>query len=103
NPAGHIQVICGAPNVKAGQLVAWIPPGAVVPGTFDKDPMVLEAREIRGQLSNGMIASGQELAINSDHQGILVIEEPAEPGQPLAEVYRLNDYIIDIENKMFTH
>lgn len=100
---GLIQIVCGAPNVKAGQLVAWIPPDITVPSTFDKDPFVLEAREIRGQISNGMIASGKELAINDDHEGILVIEEPAKPGQQFAEVYRLDDHIIDIENKMFTH
>jgi len=104
--AGHentSQVVCGAPNVKAGQLVAWIPPGATVPSTYDKDPFVLEAREIRGEMSNGMIASAKELGLGDDHEGILVIDEPAKPGQAFAEVYRLDDYIIDIENKMFTH
>lgn len=100
---GCIQVVCGAPNVAAGQLVAWIPPGAVVPSTIDKDPFVLESREIRGQMSNGMISSAKELAISDEHDGILVIDQPAKPGQSFAEVYNLNDHIIDIENKMFTH
>ncbi|MBI2588734.1 phenylalanine--tRNA ligase subunit beta [Candidatus Saccharibacteria bacterium] len=100
---GLVQVVCGAPNVKAGQMVAWIPPGQTVPVTIDKDPMVLEAREIRGKVSNGMIASLKELSLGDDHTGILVIDQPAKPGQPFAEVYGLDDYIIDIENKMFTH
>jgi len=100
---GRVQVVCGANNVAAGQLVAWLPPGSTVPATFDKNPLVLEAREIRGQLSNGMIASAKELAIGDSHEGILVIDEPAKPGDDFAKVYELDDYIIDIENKMFTH
>lgn len=100
---GLVEVVCGAANVAAGQLVAWMPPGVSVPSTIDKDPFVLEAREIRGKVSNGMIASPKELALGDEHSGILVIDEPAKPGQPFAEVYGLNDYIIDIENKMFTH
>ncbi len=100
---GLVEVVCGAQNVAAGQLVAWIPPGVTVPSTIDKVPFVLEARKIRGQVSNGMIASLKELALGDDHTGILVIDEPAKPGQPFAEVYGLDDYIIDIENKMFTH
>ena len=100
---GLIEVVCGASNVAAGQLIAWIPPGATVPSTINKEPFVLEAREIRGKISNGMIASAKELALGDDHEGILVIDQPAKPGQPFAEVYQLNDYIINIENKMFTH
>src|SRR5437868_2832538 len=43
--AKPVQVVCGAPNVAAGQLVVWLPPGVTVPSSFDKDPFVLEARE----------------------------------------------------------
>ncbi len=100
---GYVQVVCGAPNVREGLMVAWLPPGATVPSSFDKDPFVLEAREIRGEVSNGMLASGSELAISEDHNGILEIDVDAQPGDDFAEVYYLNDYIIDIENKMFTH
>jgi phenylalanyl-tRNA synthetase beta chain len=103
NENGHAQVVCGAPNVKAGLTVAWIPPGATVPSTHDKDPFVLEARELRGKISNGMLASPKELALGDSHEGILEIEEDVKPGTPFAEVYKLNDHIIDIENKMFTH
>ena len=103
NSAGLVEVVCGASNVAAGQLVAWIPPGMTVPSTTSSEPFVLEAREIRGKVSNGMIASMKELDLGDDHEGILVIDQPAKPGQPFAEVYGLDDYIIDIENKMFTH
>ncbi len=100
---GLVQVVCGAPNIAAGQLVAWIPPGVTVPSTYDKEPLVLEARKIIGKISNGMIASLKELNLGDDHSGILVIDQPAKPGQPFADVFKLNDYVIDIENKMFTH
>ncbi len=103
NDSGLVEVVCGAPNVRQDLMVAWIPPGATVPSTYDKEPFVLEARELRGVVSNGMIASGKELAINEDHGGIVELDIEAAPGTPFAEVYELNDYVIDIENKMFTH
>jgi len=103
NSDGLVEIVCGAPNVKAGQLVAWIPPGATVPSSFDKDPFIIEKREIRGVASNGMLASPKELALGDSHEGLLLIDEPAKPGQPFGEVVGLNDYVIDIENKMFTH
>lgn len=99
----YVQVVCGAPNVRQGLTVAWIPPGAIVPSSFDSDQFRLESRELRGVISNGMLASGKELAINDDHDGILVIDLPCNPGDLLVDVYKLDDYIIDIENKMFTH
>lgn len=100
---GLVQVVCGAPNVRQGLFVAWVPPKAIVPSTYDTDPFTLEARELRGIVSNGMLASGKELELNDSHDGILEIDEDVQPGQALAEVYKLNDHIIDIENKMFTH
>jgi phenylalanyl-tRNA synthetase beta chain len=103
NKSGHVQVVCGAPNVKAGLTVAWLPPGATVPSTYDNDPFVLEARELRGVVSNGMLASSKELAISDYHEGIVELDIEAVPGTNFAELYELNDYIIDIENKMFTH
>jgi phenylalanyl-tRNA synthetase beta chain len=102
NKDGHVQVVCGAPNVAVGQTVAWLPPGATVPSTFYKDPFALEVRELRGVVSNGMLASTQELALGDDHSGIVVLDKGI-PGDDFAEINGLNDYIIDIENKMFTH
>jgi phenylalanyl-tRNA synthetase beta chain len=100
---GYVQVVCGAPNVRAGLLVVWLPPGVTVPSTVDKDPFVLEARELRGEVSNGMLASAHELAIGDDHNGIVEVEIDVAPGTSFAGAYRLDDYILDIENKMFTH
>jgi phenylalanyl-tRNA synthetase beta chain len=103
NEKGYVQVVCGAPNVREGLIVAWLPPGTTVPATFDKDPFVLESKDLRGVVSNGMIASLAELAIGDDHSGIVELDIEAAPGSDFADLYELNDYIIDIENKMFTH
>jgi phenylalanyl-tRNA synthetase beta chain len=100
---GYVQVVCGAPNVREGLLVAWLPPGSTVPSTYASDPFVLEVRKLRGAISNGMLASAKELAISDDHEGILEVDEDVAPGTPFAEAYHLNDHVIDIENKMFTH
>ena len=109
NEEGHVQVVCGAPKVAEGLVVAWIPPGATVPSSVDTEPFVLEAREIRGEISNGMLASPKELGISEDHEGILEIsveavgEDHARPGTPFKKLYGLDDLVIDCENKMFTH
>ncbi|HET8991636.1 MAG TPA: phenylalanine--tRNA ligase subunit beta [Candidatus Saccharimonadales bacterium] len=104
NKDGLVQVVCGAPNVKAGITVAWLPPGSTVPETYDKEPFVLGTRELRGFVSNGMLASPKELAIGDSHDGILVIEDDHTAGEDFAEAFGLkDDSVIDIENKMFTH
>ncbi|MDN5275683.1 MAG: pheT [Candidatus Saccharibacteria bacterium] len=101
---GYVQVVCGAPNVAAGMLVAWLPPGSTVPETFGtKEPFILGARELRGFISNGMIASARELALYDEHEGIIVVDKDAAPGTPFAEVYGLDDYLLNIENKSLTH
>lgn len=101
---GYVQVVCGAPNVREGLLVAWLPPRSTVPETYHHEaPFVLSARELRGVVSNGMLASAKELGLSDDHAGILEIEADVQPGTSFAKAYSLDDYIIDIENKMFTH
>lgn len=101
---GYVQVVCGAPNVREGLAVAWLPPGSTVPNTLGRDPFVLEARALRGVVSNGMLASPKELTIGDSHTGILELDTDATPGTPFAEAYDLaGDVVIDMENKMFTH
>jgi len=111
NEQGLVQVLTGAPNVHKDMLAVWLPPKTVVPETFDTEPFMLESRNMRGAMSHGMLASARELAIGDAHEGIIDLtnEQPAEGGAPLkpgsvfADVFGLNDTIIDIENKMFTH
>ena len=101
---GLVQVVCGAPNVRAGLLVAWLPPRSVVPETYsDAEPFVLGAKPLRGVMSNGMLASARELDLYDDHAGILELDKDAAPGTSFAELYELNDYLLDIENKSLTH
>lgn len=109
---GYVQVVCGAPNAREGIFAVWLPPKSTVPATYDdNEPFVLDARELRGVLSQGMLAAPDELAIGNEHAGILEIDpdewkpsdEAIKPGASFAKVYGLDDTIIDIENKMFTH
>jgi phenylalanyl-tRNA synthetase beta chain len=100
---GFIQVVCGAPNVTKDMLAVWLPPGSIVPSTFNEDPFVLESREIRGKISHGMLASPKELAFSGSHEGLLRVDLKVQPGTLFIDAYRLDDYIIDLENKMFTH
>ncbi len=101
---GYVQVVCGAPNVREGLFVAWLPPGTTVPATVGKEPFVLTDREIRGQKSNGMLASAKELGLGDDHDGILEIGGDQKPGSDFAEITGLkDDLVLDMENKMFTH
>jgi len=101
---GLVQVVCGAPNVRTGLLVAWLPPRSVVPETYgEAEPFVLGAKPLRGVMSNGMLASARELDLYDDHDGILEIDKEAAPGTSFAELYELNDYLLDIENKSLTH
>lgn len=102
NSDGYVQVVCGAPNVRPDLLVAWLPPGSTVPESVGKEPFVLEARELRGVVSNGMLASPRELALGDNHEGILELDS-GQPGDDFATAYQLDDQTIDIENKMFTH
>ncbi len=101
---GHVQVVCGAPNVHAGMNAVWLPPGATLPETAnDPKPVVLEARSLRGVVSNGMLASAKELEIGDLHEGIVEVSKDVQPGSSFAETYELNDYLLDIENKSLTH
>ena len=104
---GLVQVVCGAPNAEVKLIVAWIPPGVVVPATIGDDPLKLEVREIRGVKSNGMLASPSELGISDDHDGILELSDESvgrklKKGEAFSAL-RLDDLIINCENKMFTH
>jgi phenylalanyl-tRNA synthetase beta chain len=109
---GLVQVVCGAPNAREGIFAAWLPPRSTVPTTFStSEPFVLEARELRGVMSNGMLAAADELDLGSDHKGIIEInpnevtpyDQTIVAGASFARVFGLDDTILEIENKMFTH
>ena len=103
--AETLQVVAGDKTLNVGDKVAWIQPGATVPATWGgAQPFVIGVREMRGEVSNGMLGSGKELDLNDNHSGVQVLYTYAPAGTPFADAYDLaEDVIIDIENKMFTH
>ncbi len=88
----NIQVICGAPNVAAGQKVVFAPIGTIIPnGNFQ-----IQKAKIRGVESNGMICAEDELLLSDDHSGIMVLSENFSAGKPITEALNLNDVIFEI-------
>jgi phenylalanyl-tRNA synthetase beta chain len=87
------QIVCGAPNVAAGQTVAVARPGAVMP-----DGTKLRSAKLRGVESQGMILAEDELALGTDHEGILVLEpDGLEPGTSLRDVLPIATEILELE------
>ncbi len=86
------QIVCGAPNIEAGQLVAVILPGGTLPGGVE-----ISEVKLRGILSQGMVCSPRELGLGESHEGILVLPEDAPVGAYFAKHYGLDDTILDIK------
>ncbi len=87
-----LQVVCGAPNARAGMLGVFGPAGAVVPS----NGMVLKVAAIRGVESNGMMCSIAELELGDDHDGIIELAGDAPVGQVYAGWAGLDDPVIDV-------
>ncbi|HVO75344.1 MAG TPA: phenylalanine--tRNA ligase subunit beta [Ignavibacteriaceae bacterium] len=86
------QVICGAPNVEAGQKVVFAPIGTIIPkGNFQ-----ISKAKIRGVESFGMICSEAELELSDNHEGIMVLTNGFKEGTPITEALELNDIILEI-------
>lgn len=99
-----VQVCAGDKNLRTGDKVGYIPPGAVVPSTANSaEPVVIDTREMRGKKSEGMLGSGYELSLNENKDGVLKLDTDYAPGTPLAEEYGLDDIVFEIENKTLTH
>ncbi|MBP6672989.1 MAG: phenylalanine--tRNA ligase subunit beta, partial [Bacteroidetes bacterium] len=94
-----LQIVCGAPNVSAGQKVILGVAGTTVPhNQHDPEgkPFVLSNATIRGVESKGMLCSGKELGISDDGSGIVVLDSSAVPGTPLTEFLGLDDCSMEI-------
>jgi len=91
-----IQVVCGAPNVAAGQKVI-----VAVVGTklYDgEECFTIKRSKLRGIESNGMICAEDEIGIGTDHSGIIVLPQEAKVGTPAAEYYHIeSDYLIEVD------
>src|SRR3954467_12234285 len=86
------QIVCGAPNVDAGQTVGVALPGSVMP-----DGTRLKRAKLRGVESNGMILAEDEVGIGMDHAGIMVLDEDLVPGTPLADVLPISTDVLELE------
>src|SRR4029450_3552471 len=87
-----VQVVCGAPNARAGMKGVFVPPGAFIPG---KD-MTLGVGKIRGVESRGMLVSEFELQLSDDHEGIIELPDDAPVGANYARWAGLDDPMIEI-------
>jgi phenylalanyl-tRNA synthetase beta chain len=86
------QIVCGAWNFEAGATVAVALPGAQLPIL----EVPLDERELRGQLSRGMILAEDEVGLGEDHAGIMVLPHGIEPGTPLVDVLPIRDRVLDV-------
>ncbi|HVY58955.1 MAG TPA: phenylalanine--tRNA ligase subunit beta [Xanthobacteraceae bacterium] len=87
-----IQVVCGAPNARAGMKGVFAPPGTHIPGTG----LDLKIGTIRGVESRGMLCSARELELSDDHQGIIELPADAPVGRPFVDYMGLGDPVIEI-------
>jgi phenylalanyl-tRNA synthetase beta chain len=86
------QIVCGAPNVAAGQTVGVARPGSVMP-----DGTKLKAAKLRGVVSDGMILAEDEVGIGLDHAGTMVLDDALAPGSPLADAIPIADDVLELE------
>ncbi len=88
-----LQVVCGAPNARAGMKGVFAPAGSYIPGS----DITLKKGVIRGQESNGMMVSEREMGLSEEHEGIIdVTDLDPEIGTPMAQIFGLDDPIIEI-------
>ncbi|HET9003794.1 MAG TPA: phenylalanine--tRNA ligase subunit beta, partial [Gemmatimonadaceae bacterium] len=87
-----VDVVCGAPNVKAGALYPFAPSGTTMPGGLK-----LDKRKIRGAWSNGMLCSARELGLGQNHEGILELSVNAAPGTPFLDAVAAGDTRIVVD------
>jgi len=93
-----LAIVCGAPNVAAGQKVAVAKIGTTLPGGLK-----IKKSKIRGVESCGMICSERELELSDEHQGIWGLPEDAAVGKSVAQALGLEDWVLEIDNKSITH
>lgn len=95
-PGEPTQIVCGAPNVAAGQTVVVATVGTTL---YDGDnAFQIKKSKIRGVESFGMICAEDELGIGTSHDGIIVLKEEVTPGTPAAQYYNLSsDYVLEVD------
>jgi phenylalanyl-tRNA synthetase beta chain len=86
-----LDIVCGAPNVAAGQKVPVAPVGTVMPGGLE-----IKKAKLRGQPSCGMICSERELGLGDGHEGIMVLAGALAPGTPICDALGLDQIVLDV-------
>ncbi|HET9470648.1 MAG TPA: phenylalanine--tRNA ligase subunit beta, partial [Usitatibacter sp.] len=92
-----LQIVCGAPNVAAGQKVPCALVGAKLPAQGAEPPMQIRKAKLRGVESSGMLCSARELGLSSDHAGLLVLAEDAPVGRDVREALGLDDVYLTLK------
>lgn len=93
-----LKIVCGAPNIAINQLVPLAKIGAILSSGLE-----IKKAEIRGEESNGMLCSEDELGLGSDHSGIMILNDKAKIGQNLGDYLNLNETILEIDNKSISN
>jgi phenylalanyl-tRNA synthetase beta chain len=97
NGSELLNIVCGAPNVAAGQKVMVAPVGTTLYPLGSEEPLTLERRKVRGEVSEGMICAEDELGLGEDHQGIIVLPSETPVGMTAREYYQVEtDYVYEI-------
>ena len=100
---GVVQIVCGAPNVDAGQRVVVIKPGDTLPASGGKGALKIKVGKIRGVESHGMICSESELGLSDEADGIFVLPADTEIGARFVDVCAVQDWVFEIDNKSVNH
>ena len=93
--AGAVEVVCGAPNARAGMIGVFAPLGSYIPGTG----ITLDKRPVRGVISNGMMVSERELELSNDHEGIIDLGDAhaKDVGKRYVDVMGLGDPVVEVK------
>ncbi len=91
-----LSIVCGAPNVAAGQKVVVAPVGTTL--CIGDQELTLKRVKIRGEVSEGMICAEDEIGIGADHEGIIVLDEAAQVGTPAKDYFNIeSDWVIEVD------
>lgn len=94
----QMEIVCGAPNARAGKTFALAMEGTALSGGI-----TVKTTTIRGVPSSGMLCSIRELGLGDDHSGIMELPPETVPGTPVSELFHLPDTVFVVDNKSLTH
>jgi phenylalanyl-tRNA synthetase beta chain len=93
-----LNIVCGADNIKPGQLVPVAMVGAILPSGLE-----IKEAEVRGEKSEGMLCAEDELGLGEDHSGILILNDKAKVGKNFSSYLDINDIVFEVDNKSLTN